>query len=161
MMMNNRGQTDMRHHPGCSKRHTSLAALENRSPVVLLRSASGLAQKLLLVVAILLVSAGCATTGKQSSPADPPVHNSPVAQPATNVEVSQVSVEEKVSNEEGAGVAEVEIYTGSGVFVNEEVAGKREAPVSADGEIVLNFEGESIQSVFTRSWEKFCRKTSR
>jgi general secretion pathway protein D len=149
MMMNSRGQSDMRQQTCCPQRRTTrLASLGDRSPGCPSSGCtSGLAQKVLLVVAILLVSAGCATTGEQSSVADPPVHNIKDAQPATESEVPAVSAEVNVSEEQGAGVAQVEIYTGSGVFVNEELAATRAAPVSADGEIVLNFEGESIQSV--------------
>lgn len=45
------------------------------------------------------------------------------------------------------GVAKTEIYEGTGEFIDEAAAARRPAPVAADGEIVLNFEGESIQSV--------------
>jgi general secretion pathway protein D len=45
------------------------------------------------------------------------------------------------------GVTDVEIYEGTGVFINEEAASRSRQTVVADGEIVLNFEGESIQSV--------------
>ena len=45
------------------------------------------------------------------------------------------------------GVSGNEMYPGSGVFINEEAARLREDPVSEDGEIVLNFEAETIQSV--------------
>ena len=42
---------------------------------------------------------------------------------------------------------ETEIFAGTGQFIDEAAAARRPAPVAADGEIVLNFEGESIQSV--------------
>ena len=45
------------------------------------------------------------------------------------------------------GVDEIEIYEGSGVFLDEEAAAARSEMVSENGEIVLNFEGESVQSV--------------
>jgi len=50
--------------------------------------------------------------------------------------------------EAAPGITEVEIFEGSGEFINREAAARpaREA-VAEDGEIVLNFEGESIQSV--------------
>ena len=45
------------------------------------------------------------------------------------------------------GVTDIEIYPGSGEFINLEAAQRRPDVVSEDGEIVLNFEGESIQAV--------------
>jgi len=45
------------------------------------------------------------------------------------------------------GVTDLEIYAGTGEFINEEAARVGAQPVAEDGEIVLNFEGESIQSV--------------
>jgi general secretion pathway protein D len=46
------------------------------------------------------------------------------------------------------GIKELEIYEGSGEFINREAAARpAPAAVAEDGEIVLNFEGESIQSV--------------
>lgn len=45
------------------------------------------------------------------------------------------------------GITKTEIYEGTGEFIDEAAAARRPAPVAADGEIVLNFEGESIQSV--------------
>lgn len=45
------------------------------------------------------------------------------------------------------GIIDTEVYEGTGVFINEDAAQRQPRPVSDDGEIVLNFEGESIQSV--------------
>jgi general secretion pathway protein D len=45
------------------------------------------------------------------------------------------------------GVTDIELYEGTGMFINEEAARRGPKTVSAEGEIVLNFEGESIQSV--------------
>jgi general secretion pathway protein D len=45
------------------------------------------------------------------------------------------------------GITELEVYEGSGEFINPDAAKPRPEAVVADGEIVLNFEGESIQSV--------------
>jgi general secretion pathway protein D len=45
------------------------------------------------------------------------------------------------------GVTEIEVYEGSGEFINREAARPTPQAVAEDGEIVLNFEGESIQSV--------------
>jgi general secretion pathway protein D len=45
------------------------------------------------------------------------------------------------------GVEDVEVYPGSGTFINEDAATRPAKVVSEDGEIVLNFEAESLQSV--------------
>jgi general secretion pathway protein D len=45
------------------------------------------------------------------------------------------------------GIVDTEIYEGTGEFINEKAASAMPRPVADDGEIVLNFEGESIQSV--------------
>jgi general secretion pathway protein D len=52
-----------------------------------------------------------------------------------------------VNPAEAGGVEEAEVRTGSGTFINEEAAKRKPSAVSEDGEIVLNFEGESVQSV--------------
>jgi general secretion pathway protein D len=46
-----------------------------------------------------------------------------------------------------AGVTDNELYQGTGEFINEEAAASPNRAMTPDGEIVLNFEGESIQSV--------------
>jgi len=51
------------------------------------------------------------------------------------------------SGEELKGVEDVELKPGSGKFINSKAAERSPAAVSKDGEIVLNFEGESLQSV--------------
>jgi len=48
---------------------------------------------------------------------------------------------------QAGGVEEVELKPGSGSFINEKAAIRKLSAVSEDGEIVLNFEGESLQSV--------------
>ena len=45
------------------------------------------------------------------------------------------------------GIVDTEIYEGTGEFINKKAASAMPRPVADDGEIVLNFEGESIQSV--------------
>ncbi len=105
----------------------------------------GIFQRLVLVLAIVLVAASCAT-GKPLTRKHPADRSSQVVAPSQQ-QSDQVSIEASASKESQAVVSAVEIYDGTGVFINEEAARKRAAPVSADGEIVLNFEGESIQSV--------------
>jgi general secretion pathway protein D len=58
-----------------------------------------------------------------------------------------VVAEPSTDSSDESVIRETEIFEGSGVFIDEEAAARRPAPVAADGEIVLNFEGESIQSV--------------
>ena len=52
-----------------------------------------------------------------------------------------------VNESEAGGVEDVEIRDGNGAFINQEAAKRKFSAVSDDGEIVLNFEGESLQSV--------------
>jgi len=52
-----------------------------------------------------------------------------------------------VNESEAGGVEDVELNPGKGMFINKKAATRHLSAVSEDGEIVLNFEGESIQSV--------------
>lgn len=52
-----------------------------------------------------------------------------------------------VNASEAGGVEDVELRPGSGSFINKKAAKRTYSKVSEDGEIVLNFEGESLQSV--------------
>jgi general secretion pathway protein D len=104
----------------------------------------GFGSSLSLVLAVILVVASCSSTehrpmrpqstGKTIKSASPPPADSDA------VVFSAVSPGDP-------GVSDIEIYAGSGEFINEEAARRRPDIVSEDGEIVLNFEGESIQSV--------------
>jgi len=104
----------------------------------------GLASSLLLVLAVTLVVAGCSSsqsipmraqsTGKTIKSASPP--------PADFDEVIFSAV-----SPGDPGITEIEFFEGTGEFINKEAARRRPDLVSEDGEIVLNFEGESIQSV--------------
>jgi general secretion pathway protein D len=102
-----------------------------------------LTNRLLIILAIVLIAASCSTTprgplgpqstGKTIKTASSPLpDNRPVISTSFNPD---------------PGVTEVEIFEGTGVFINEEAARRPPEVVSEDGEIVLNFEGESIQSV--------------
>ena len=104
---------------------------------------SKLSMRLALVLAIVLIAASCSSnrpspmrpqsTDKTIRSASAPLTGDmPVIQTATVAD---------------PGVTDIEVYEGSGVFINEEAAQPRPQVVSEDGEIVLNFEGESIQSV--------------
>jgi general secretion pathway protein D len=104
----------------------------------------GFGSSLSLVLAVILVVASCSSTehrpmrpqstGKTIKSASPPPADSDA------VVFSAISPGDP-------GVSDIEIYAGSGEFINEEAARRRPDMVSEDGEIVLNFEGESIQSV--------------
>ncbi len=52
-----------------------------------------------------------------------------------------------VNASEAGGVEEIELKPGNGSFIDEKAAVRKLSAVSEDGEIVLNFEGESLQSV--------------
>jgi general secretion pathway protein D len=110
-------------------------------------AATLLHSRMLLVLAVVMVAAGCSSTplapmksqstGKtirSASDSSPPVVDSEPVIGSSTVVASQ-------------GVTDIEVYEGSGEFINEEAAKRRPEAVSEDGEIVLNFEGESIQSV--------------
>jgi general secretion pathway protein D len=107
--------------------------------------APGRWQRLAVMLLIIMVAAACSSrdpimmrpqsTGKTIRTASPPPDDdSPIVTTTTS------------SGLQG-GVSDVEIYSGTGVFINEEAAAPVTRAVSGDGEIVLNFEGESIQSV--------------
>jgi general secretion pathway protein D len=99
----------------------------------------------LLVISIVLVAAGCAT---DRMPAREYSAGLQTKSASTSSEAPRdVVVQTGVSSNINPGVTNVEIYDGSGVFINEDAAKRPPDPVAADGEIVLNFEGESIQSV--------------
>lgn len=96
-----------------------------------------------VVLAIVLLSAACSTTAKapgrsysMEEPDRPPV--------ADDLELEPVIASTVTTD---PGVTDIEVYEGTGVFINEEAAKKTPEVVAEDGEIVLNFEGESIQSV--------------
>lgn len=97
----------------------------------------------LTIATLVFVVAACATqtpvvrpssTGKTIRTTTPPPNSDTVIGAPEQEVVSQ-------------GVDEIELYEGTGVFINEEAARPRQQVVSEDGEIVLNFEGESVQSV--------------
>ncbi|MCH8058178.1 MAG: type II secretion system secretin GspD [Proteobacteria bacterium] len=104
----------------------------------------GFASSCLLALAVFGVVAACSSTqhapmdaqstGKTSTSATPP--------PAD----ADAAIFSAVASGD-PGVTDIEIYPGTGEFINREAAQRRPDVVSEDGEIVLNFEGESIQAV--------------
>ncbi|MGA9572669.1 MAG: type II secretion system secretin GspD [Lysobacterales bacterium] len=100
-------------------------------------------KSLIFTVTILLLLNSCATT-------DTPQKRGPDHQRLKKPD--QVTLEEPVyttpgNASEAGGVKEVELRVGENPFINEDAAKRKNSVVSEDGEIVLNFEGESLQSV--------------
>jgi general secretion pathway protein D len=98
-----------------------------------------------LAVALVALLAGtsCSTTGG-------PVRPTSTGKTIRSAEDSKPPLDEPVFEstvEARPGVTEIEVYEGSGVFIDRKAAEPRPQAVVEDGEIVLNFEGESIQSV--------------
>jgi len=98
-------------------------------------------KSLIHAVAILLLLNSCAT--------DTAVREEPHQRlnKAATEQNSEPIYTTTVNASEAGGVEEVELKPGSGSFINEEAAIRKLSAVSEDGEIVLNFEGESLQSV--------------
>ena len=100
-------------------------------------------KSLIYAVAILLLVNSCATTEMPLRPgphhqrlnkAELEEHEAPIFTSATNAY-------------QAGGVEDIELKVGETPFINEEAARRKLSAVSEDGEIVLNFEGESVQSV--------------
>jgi general secretion pathway protein D len=103
----------------------------------------GWTYRLLILLAVVAVAASCSTTGTQ--PVRPITTGKTIKSAADSKPVAEPVIQ--TATQQSPGITELEIYEGSGVFINEEAARREHAPVSEDGEIVLNFEAESIQSV--------------
>jgi general secretion pathway protein D len=97
---------------------------------------------LMYALVILLVVNSCATT-------TPPVRAE--GHQRLNKVLGQTEedlIYSTATNQSGAGgVEDVELSLAKGTFIDEDAARRRSSAVSEDGEIVLNFEGESLQSV--------------
>jgi general secretion pathway protein D len=95
-----------------------------------------------LTALLVTLAAGCASFG--STPVRPTSTGKTIksaSAPPSDQPVIETSLEAD------AGVTEVEVFAGSGEFIDKEAASGRPKTVPEDGEIVLNFEGESVQSV--------------
>ena len=91
---------------------------------------------------VTLLVAGC-STGPQVREKPHPRLQKPVAEDNSEpIYSTKVEVGDEVK-----GVEDVEMAPGSGQFIDRKAAARKPTAVSADGEIVLNFEGESLQSV--------------
>jgi general secretion pathway protein D len=129
MKRNNNGQTAMEdsgwRRSGCARHHSSWL------------------RRLALMLAVVVIAVSCSTTGTQ------PVRPSSTGKTIRSATDAQ-PVDEPViqtTTREDPGITELEVYEGTGEFINKEAAERRRPPVAEDGEIVLNFEAESIQSV--------------
>ena len=100
-------------------------------------------RSLIYAVGILLLVNSCATTNVPPRPE--PHHQRLVKDELTQNEAPVFST--NVNDSQAGGVEEEELRFGEAAFINEDAARRKLSAVSEDGEIVLNFEGESIQSV--------------
>jgi len=103
--------------------------------------------RLLLVFVIVLIAAGCSSTPLTPMKSQSTGKTIRSAADSTPTVIDSEPVIGTASQDASQGVTDIEVYEGSGEFINEEAARRRPEAVSEDGEIVLNFEGESIQSV--------------
>jgi general secretion pathway protein D len=96
-----------------------------------------------VALTIIAVVAACATPSQTIRP-----HSTgKTVRTTTAAPKSDTIISAPEQDQSAKGIDEIEIYEGSGVFVDEEAATPQSRVVSEDGEIVLNFEGESVQSV--------------
>lgn len=97
---------------------------------------------LIYALVILLLVSSCTTT-------TPPVRGEGHQRLDKALGISEQDLVYSTAAEqsEAGGVEGVELTMAEGSFINEEAAKRRNSAVSEDGEIVLNFEGESLQSV--------------
>jgi general secretion pathway protein D len=107
------------------------------------RHHQGRVRRLLVVLAVVVVTVSCSTTGSQT--VRPTSTGKTIKSASTSAPAGEPVIE--ASARQDAGITELEIYEGSGEFIDREAAQRKREPVSEDGEIVLNFEAESIQSV--------------
>jgi len=92
---------------------------------------------------VVLVAVACAT--EQRVPVGPISTGKTIRSASDYTPDSDPVITATVSTD--PGVTDIEVYEGTGIFIDEEAAVRAPEVVAEDGEIVLNFEGESIQSV--------------
>ncbi len=100
-------------------------------------------KSLIYVVAILLLITGCATTTAPDQREEP---HQRLIKVESEQDLSPIYTS-TFNDSQAGGVEETELMPGDGAFINEAAAIRTFSAVSDDGEIVLNFEGESLQSV--------------
>ena len=102
-------------------------------------------KSLIYAVAILLLVNSCATTDDIKVGLENPHQR---LNKAELVEHEEPLFTEPLNASQAGGVKDVELKFGEQAFINEKAAQRKKmSAVSEDGEIVLNFEGESVQSV--------------
>ena len=100
-------------------------------------------RRLVVVLTIVLIAVSCSSTGQ--GPIRPQSTGKTIKRASTTIPEDQPVITTTANFD--PGVTDIEIFEGTGIFIDEEAARRAPEVVSADGEIVLNFEGESIQSV--------------
>ncbi|MDH4019117.1 MAG: type II secretion system secretin GspD [Xanthomonadales bacterium] len=101
-------------------------------------------KSLIYAVVILLLVNSCTTTSE--IPPRPGPHHQRLDRAELAADESPIFTSATNASEAG-GVEDVELRIGESPFINEDAARRKLSAVSEDGEIVLNFEGESLQSV--------------
>jgi general secretion pathway protein D len=99
-------------------------------------------KRLITALLTLLLANSCATVTPEPITRTGGRLASPSAANLAEDVVTETSTDATVS-----GIDDIEIYPGNGSFINENAARRPASVVSEDGEIVLNFEGESVMSV--------------
>jgi general secretion pathway protein D len=98
-------------------------------------------KQFLMAISLLMVLAACGTASPMRDPSGRLERGSAAGEAAAD------RLFASGENGDGGGLTQVEIYPGSGEFIDPEAAARPRKAVSEDGEIVLNFEAESLQSV--------------
>ena len=99
-------------------------------------------QSMWVAALVTLLAASCSSAPQVREQPHSRLQKAPAELNSEPIYSTKVDVGEEVK-----GVEDVELTPGSGQFINREAAARKPAAVSEDGEIVLNFEGESLQSV--------------
>jgi general secretion pathway protein D len=94
-------------------------------------------------LSVILIAAGC--SANRAAPMRPQSTDKTIRSASTSSPKDSPVLQSAIQAD--PGVTDIEVYEGTGEFINEEAAQPRPQVFPDDGEIVLNFEGESIQSV--------------
>ncbi len=138
MKMSNNGE------PGMSMNGVSVFKWHRRPGTPPAFPRDGITTRLVLTLLVALLGTSCSSTGH--TPVRPTSTGKTIKSASVALPDSAPVIEN--ATQASPGITDIEIYEGSGVFIDKEAAARpRPEIVSAEGEIVLNFEGESIQSV--------------
>ena len=97
---------------------------------------------LIALMLVLTILGSCTSTSPARNPSD---RQALLDAASTGLEAEGIVASAGTAG--SVGVEGIERYPGSGIFINEDAARRPAGVVSEDGEIVLNFEAESLQSV--------------